>query len=294
MTSLTYENNDTAPIAKISSPRGDRFVYISENESKERKIKESSVDKVWDIDTINSIADALSQGKTLGEIINIFDEANLEDEEDDGNLGREIQLESDERIEVMPGPKTDRLMVAGPTGCGKSTFCAQWAKVWQALNPEKNVYLFARQEDDHAFDGLECEEIVVDDNILDRKLGIDDFVDSLVIFDDMDNLQDKKVSLYIHKLLDDLMACGRKKGCSVIYMSHLFLARDKTKIALSETNKIVFFPGPGIRQIKNVLKDYICMETPMINMLTNVRSRWCCLERDSPQYLIYQKGVFLL
>jgi len=290
--SLTYEDNGTPPIAQIFSPGDDRFVYIDEEPpcAPTQSTQENIMDKVWDIDTINSIADALNSGMTFNGIIELFSPP-VEEEECGMD---EIDLDSDESIEVIPAPQNERLIIGGPAGSGKSTFAADYARLWKKLFPNGLIHLFARQSDDPAFEDIELEEIVVDQSIIGEDLGIHDFKDTLVIFDDMDNLQDKDVINYIHKLLNDLMACGRKQNIYVMYITHIFRNRQKTQVALNEANKIVFFNGMGDRQNVGVLKEYAQMNKDEIERLTTLPSRWCCLERKRPRYVVHEKGIFLL
>lgn len=289
--SLTYEDNDTAPIALINE---DTFVYIDEKEPEESEFecndrRREIMDKVWDSDTINSLADSLNNGMSLGNIIDL-----LTEDEDEKSDTTEIRLDQDDKIEVVPSPMNERIIIGGPAGSGKSYWSAMYARLWQKLHPDGLIHIFVRQEDDPAYKGLEFEEIVVDRSILDQDLGIFDFVDTLVIFDDMDNLQDKDVIMYIHKLLNDLMACGRKQNIYVMYVTHIFKNRMKTQVALNESNKIVFFNGMGDRGNVGVLKDYAQMSKEEVNRLISVKSRWCCLERKRPRYVVHEKGIFLV
>ncbi len=294
--SLTYEDNDTPPVAKIFSPGDDKLVYIDECPPTPPPSEQSSdiMNKVWDVATINSIADALHSGLSLNGIINLFNTVELKEENEFTECTDEIDLDQDESIEVIPAPTNERLIIGGPAGSGKSTFAANYARMWKKLFPKGLIHLFARQSDDPAFEGIELEEIVVDQSIINEDLGIHDFVDTLVIFDDMDNLQDKDTITYIHKLLNDLMACGRKQNIYVMYITHIFRNRMKTQVALNEANKIVFFNGMGDRQNVAVLKEYAQMNKDEIQRLITLPSRWCCLERKRPRYVVHEKGIFLL
>ncbi len=291
--SLTYEDNGTTPIALINE---DTFVYIDEEEAlsdnEVNDIRKEIMNKVWDSDTINSLADSLNNGMSLGSIIDLL--AGDEEEEKCPLPTSEIRLDQDDKIEVVPAPTNERIIIGGPAGSGKSYWAAIYARLWQKLHPEGLIHIFVRQADDPAYKGIEFEEIVVDNTILERDLGIFDFVDTLVIFDDMDNLQDKDVIVYIHKLLNDLMACGRKQNIYVMYVTHIFKNRLKTQVALNESNKIVFFNGMGDRGNVGVLKDYAQMSKDEVARLIAVKSRWCCLERKRPRYVVHEKGIFLV
>ena len=277
--SLTYQDNDTSPIAQVD----DKLVYLDSNPATHDKT--DIMNKIWDTDTINVIAEALNE-MSLGQLIKVLSST----EEKKGGM----KVIEGEDVQVIPSPECERLIIGGTSGSGKSWFAANYAKMWQKLFPDKKIYLFARQEDDRAFDDIELEEIIASPDLLEEALDIHTFEDSLVIFDDMDNLQDKKVLDYIHGLINDLMACGRKKNVYVMYITHKFKNHQKTKIALNESNKLVFFNGTGDKNNIDVLKDYANMLPLEIKMLTTLPARWCCVERNRPRYVVHENGVILL
>lgn len=291
--SLTFQDNGTSPIAKITSPGTARYVYLSMTPSPPNsEISETSsiLDEPLDEKEIEMISQALREGTTLRGLIE-----DLSEEKDAQSTGETcIQLLPGENIFVMPAPESERVMIGGESGCGKSTLAALYATLWKEMFPEDMIYLFARQEDDPAFQNIEHEEIVVNEDLIYQKLDLDDFSNSLVIFDDMDNLQDKRLLKRVHDLMGDLMSNGRKKNIWVVYLTHILLNRSQTKVPLNESNKVIFFNGCGARQNINFLKSYAGLLKPQIDLLTNLPSRWIMLSRKMPRYVIHEKGIFLL
>lgn len=292
MSALTYEDNGTDAIAKIIDEKEEKLVFLTEGDDAVGP-EVDPMNDVFDDENVDLITQMLRDGMTLNEVVSIL-KGGIEDDQPD-NEGKNIQLPRGSFINIYPASKSERIMIGGPAGQGKSTQAANYARLWKAEHPEQMIHLFARQEDDPAFDGIELEEIVIDDaSILDEDLNLDDFANSLVIFDDMDNLQDKKVSEYILKLMGDLMANGRKKNIWIIYMTHVLLDRNKTKIALNESGRVIFFNGCGSRQNENFLKTYCGMKTAEVNTLCTLPSRWVCISRNTPRYVVHEKGIFLL
>jgi hypothetical protein len=291
--SLTYESNGTDPIARIINcdDQSELFVYIDENEGPELdEVKEEYLDMELDQDMIDMILESFQKGMTIRGLIDLFSS-----EESLPQIGmKSIETGPNEQVSILPASSSERVFIAGPSGCGKSTIASQYAIEYKKLYPDSMIHLFARQEDDPAFDGIELEEILVDESILERTITLDDLENSLVIFDDMDNLQDKKLLTYIHKLVNDVMSNGRKKNIYIIYISHLLMNYGQTRVVLNEANKVVFYNGVGSRQNKNFLKTYAGMEKNEVDFLTDLASRWVCLVRKFPRYVIHEKGIFLL
>jgi len=50
----------------------------------------------------------------------------------------------------------------------------------------------------------------------------------------------------------------------------------------------------GDRGNVGVLKDYAQMSKEEVNRLISVKSRWCCLERKRPRYVVHERGIFLV
>lgn len=290
MSVLTYKDNDTDPIAKIVEDGKDKNVYIDEGEP-----NVNPMNQVFDEENVQLISQLLREGNTLNDVVNLLKSVNTTDDE---NEGKSISLHGDSKIFVYPSSKSERILIGGASGLGKSTLVANYIKLWQELNPDQEVYIFVRTTDDPAFEDIEYTEVLADDSIFDSKadglLDLERFNDSLVIFDDMDNLQDKKISDIIIKFMGDLMSNGRKKNIWTIYVTHKFLDGPKTKVALNEAQKIIFFNGCGSKNNENMLKNYMNMNKQQISELTNLPSRWVCVSNTYPRSVIYEKGIFLL
>ena len=295
--SLTYEPVGD-PIAVISDIETEelKLVYVDQDgEPEEKKSQPSSLmdycNSVIEGEDLDHLVKCLMQGMTIAEIA-------TEPEEEESLYSqsdmREIDLEPTEEIQVLPSTLSERVLIAGPSGCRKSTWAATYAKNWLLQNPGKEVVLFCRTEDDPAYNLLECDEVEVTEDIYEATLPIEDFKEKLVIFDDMDNLPWKDAKKFIHVLCNDLMANGRKLGIYVVYVSHTLMRGLETKVINNESNKVVLFNGCGDKQNLAFLKEYASMETKQARAITQIKCRWFCLNRNIPRYIIHEKGVILL
>lgn len=292
--SFTFINNGTDPVGIIEGERP-RYVYIDENPADDEQ--PHIFDQKFDPMSIQQLTIALAQGMTLRDV----DRTLTEPEASNSYINLEG---SPETMTFLPSSNPERVSISGPTGCGKTTIARTYADEYLAIFPDRQVWLFAREDDDPAFSGLTRNQITVDeslpeyeqdvDDILNQRITLDQLSDSLVIFDDMDNLQNKKLLINIHKLMGDIVTNGRKKNIHVIYISHLLMNYQQTRVINNESNKVFFFPGAGTSQIEKFLKSYASMKAGEIDRIIKLKSRWIMLHKSIPRYVMYQKGIFLL
>lgn len=200
-------------------------------------------------------------------------------------------LTRDERKRGM----TNRLtaFIGGPQGSGKSVLSGELAEQWKRIHPKGKIYLFSKCDKDPALDWLHPIRIALDPAIKSAEPA--KFKGSLCIFDDVDVGTNKEILADVQRLRDDLLENGRKQNVSVITTSHLFSDWQRTRKAMNETELLCFFPHSGSTfQIKNVLKNYIGLDKPTIERVLNLPSRWVCISRVSPQFVLCANSAFML
>jgi hypothetical protein len=292
----TQPNKEAEPIALVRSKvgRGIKLVYLSE-ESPEESTSTSINDIIFKEHSARVFAQALANGLTIKDIEDGLKIGNNSQR----NLGSQISLSSNEVLEPIPSPhKPDRTLVSGGSGVGKSTLVMEMIAKYAKFHPKNRIVLFLRQEDP-AFDRLddidaEVTEIIVDEKILEMKITLDDLEDSLVVFDDMDNITNKKLNEFVHRIVNDILTNGRKRNISCTYINHAFLSGLQSKIVNHESNKVFFFPASGIRQTIAFLKEYLGMLKHEIETVTKLPSRWVMISRTSPRYVLYEKGALII
>ncbi len=204
---------------------------------------------------------------------------------------------------ILPIPPfnklTDRLVISGPTHCGKSTFIGIWGKEYKKLNPKNEIFLFSNHKVDDKLDFLKPQRFKLEE-LLEVKPEVEWFKDSLVIFDDADNGSDKKINNVVRQLENNLLQNGRKYGISVAITSHLMNDREHMRIILNDTNYVIFFPGGGAARhsIEYNLKQYVGLSPKQINRIFDdpyiKMSEWICIKKTFPMAVIYKYGIYLL
>jgi len=204
---------------------------------------------------------------------------------------------------LWPLPRKDRreiLYIAGPQGSGKSYYTAQYIKEYKKVFPKNDVILFSRIEKDKSFKDIKPMRIKLDNKLLSDPIDAKkELIRSCVIFDDIETM-DKNVKKYMEALRNDVIKNGRDqedKGNDIycVCTNHQVSDYNKTRDLLNECTSITVFPKAGSSYgAERVLKIYFGLGKKQIDKLMNLPSRWVSIYSSFPQYVLYEKGAYLL
>lgn len=208
-------------------------------------------------------------------------------------------------IKLIPLPDlTERFVdyIAGPSGSGKSTVASGIATEFKRVYPNKPIYIFSRTDarKDPAYKHLRPIQIDVDETLLEDPIDITDEIregGALMIFDDCGTIQNDKLRKEVEKLMSDAMEVGRKLNCNMIITNHLVIPNEKkfARTVLNEFNTLTVFPKSGsAQQIRYALKTYIGLSNKQIDDILGLKSRWVRVSKTYPQYVLYDKGAYIL
>jgi len=213
------------------------------------------------------------------------------------NFIEEIKLNTDfEVIQQIPPDKDRRcLYITGQSGSGKSVFTFKYAEEYRKKFKNNPIYLFSSVDKDILDKIKGLKRVKLDDKFLNEcNIGDLDFSNSLFIFDDTDVLANKFIKKKVDELLNILLQKGRHSYSSVCFTSHQPNAGRETKIILSESHSITFFPLTlGNRALKYLLESQFGYSTKQINNIRRkcANSRWITIYK--PNIVMYEKGIFI-
>jgi hypothetical protein len=202
-----------------------------------------------------------------------------------------------EIISILPSDTPDRIYIAGASGVGKSSFSAQFVLEYHIKYPENKIYMYSTHQAEHAYSRLPIEYQELKTLLPDSTPPpptVQDFKNSLVLFDDVDNLQDKNLQNAVNGLQSDLLANGRKYHVSVMIIAHQLMNYKQTRNILSECYRVVFFPQSSKYHVNRYLKTYAGIQKSDIDRIMNTRSRWICLQTTVPNIVMAEHDVFIL
>lgn len=211
-----------------------------------------------------------------------------------------IELPPESSFTLLPSSdkgKREVWFIAGPSGAGKSYIARGLAERYRKQFSDRPVYLVSKLPQDDTLDAMKGGpptrinvQKLVDQPIKD----LEPLRDSLILFDDYDTYTapfDKAV----FKLIDDIATMGRHTNTSMLCMSHYLTNYKKTRLLLTEATHYVIYPNStGKQALTYFLKTYVGMDEDEINELKRMGSRWICIYKNYPMYMISEHSARLL
>ncbi len=200
---------------------------------------------------------------------------------------------SEGQIECVPLQESSRISVFGPSGVGKSTWTGNFLQQYKKKYKKNKIYVFSPVHGDGAFSKVSVEYIKLDDTLLDDPLEINEFSNSVCVFDDIESINDKKIKEAIEKFRDICLECGRHENITTLCISHIILNGPSTKRMLNESDQVVVFARSNFNAIKNLCVRYYGFSKDDINYLKQIgeKSRWQCIKRSFPTCIISSNNI---
>jgi len=212
----------------------------------------------------------------------------------------ELTLEGrEETFQLIPDPNTERqiLYVTGSSGSGKSYFVKKYCREFSKIFPKRPIYIISSIDTDNSVDDIKnLKRIKIKTpEFMTEDFVIDDFKNSLVIFDDTDCITDKKLRIKVNSILGMILETGRHTNTYCIYTSHLATAGNDTKRILNESHSITFFPRTmGGRMMKYLAEGYLGLDKQEVVRLKKITSRSITVMKTYPKTIVGDKDIFLL
>jgi hypothetical protein len=167
---------------------------------------------------------------------------------------------------------------------------------------QKNpVFIFSSLNDDKAFTGLKNINRVNlnSKNFIYTTFKIDDFKNSLVIFDDTDNISNESIKQQLKSIEDMILDTGRHTKTYFIRTSHMPTAGRDTKHILLECHAVTIYPATlGDQALKYLLQEKIGFSKEQIAKIKKIgeTSRWVTIymyTATCPRVILTEHGVYL-
>jgi len=233
--------------------------------------------------------------KNKNKIVSIC--TNEEEEDDIKKAFRSIQLQEGQKFQQVPDENTERqiMYITGASGSGKSTYIANYCKRYKKAFPNNEIYVFSALGEDKSLDVIKPNRLKLDERMVTDPLTVDDFKDSMAIFDDIDVIGDKKIRDAVYQVLNALLETGRHTKTSVCISNHLPTAGKDTRRVLNECHCVVYFPHSGsAKALKYLLTEYLGLDKTSMTKIKKLKTRWACIFKNYPSIAMTEKNMWLL
>jgi len=230
-------------------------------------------------------------GKYNNKTIYVSDKADKTDDE-----FKYLGIANDAKFQLIPNPKTEReiLYITGPSGSGKSTFVRKYLEQYKKTFKDREIYLFSSLPDDESLDDIQPKRVRLDESIYTDPIDIKEFSESVIIFDDIDVISDKKIRDGVYALLNQVLEIGRHFSISCLMTNHLASNRNETRRVLNECHICVYFPRSSSSKIKYMLSEYLGLDKKQISEFKKFNSRWVAIIKNYPGIYVSEHKMGLL
>jgi len=192
--------------------------------------------------------------------------------------------------------------ITGSSGCGKSTLIGEYANNFKKLfnSNDDDIILFRPTVgEDPALDFINPTQIELTDELYKDPITVEELENKhkpvLVIFDDCDTIQDKKINEAVLNLKNAILETGRKNDIYTSIVSHLMTDYKKSRIIMNELTSMTFFPcDVSHSQLNYTLKTYFGLDKNQIQKIIKLPSRWVTIYRKFPKFVLYESGMYML
>jgi Cdc6-like AAA superfamily ATPase len=199
-------------------------------------------------------------------------------------------------FQMMPDKTLERqiIYITGVSGSGKSTFTRKFVKEYKKIFKENEVYLFSCLTQDESLDEVKPKRFKINDELVTDPIEVSELANSLLIFDDIDTIANKKVKEAVYQLLNEVLQIGRHHKISAIVTNHLPTNFNWTRIILNESHIVVYFPSFATNKVKYLLEQYVDLEKSEIRRFKRMNSRWVAIFKWAPRIFLSEHEIGFL
>ena len=172
---------------------------------------------------------------------------------------KQLKIANDSKFQHIPDTTKEReiLYITGPPGSGKSTYTRKYLEQSVKKFKSRPIYLFSRLPSDESLEKIKPERIKLDDSLHTDPINVNEFKESVCIFDDIDFNPDKKIRDAVHNILNKVLDIGRQFKIHCIVTHHLPTNGKDTRRILNEAHTVTYFPHSAKCNIKFLLEEYV-------------------------------------
>lgn len=211
-----------------------------------------------------------------------------------------IELPPDSQFHLVPSSKPtvrEVWYIAGPSGSGKSYIAKGLVERYRKQFPDREVFLVSKLKEDETLDNTKGGPLIrldLEKLVAAPPENLDDMTDCMIVFDDYDTFTNPYAKV-VNKLIDDIATMGRHSNTTMLCLSHYLSNYAKTRLLLCEATHFVLYPAAtGNHALSYLLQTYLGFDKQETADLRRIRSRWICIHKNFPQWVVSEHMAKLL
>jgi len=188
------------------------------------------------------------------------------------------------------------LYVSGASGSGKSFYASSYIKEYVKMFPKNDIFIVSSLDKDEQLDKIKnVKRIKLDEKFYETPFTIEDFRNTLVVYDDTEMIANKLIQDKITNIMNLILTTGRHTNTFAINTSHVTNAGHRTKLMLLESHSVtLFLVTMGDKALKYFLETSFGLGKKQIDKIRELDSRWVTICRTMPVSVIHENGIFIL
>ena len=134
----------------------------------------------------------------------------------------------------------------------------------------------------------------MDDSLIDDPIDIKEFADTVVIFDDIDVLTNKKIREEVYKIMNQGLEIGRHYRINMVVTNHLPSNGKETRRILNESSSFTFFIHSSNAKNRYFLENYVGIDKKMINYFKKQNTRAVTMFKHFPMIYLCDHEIGLV
>jgi ABC-type polar amino acid transport system ATPase subunit len=224
----------------------------------------------------------------------------LHNEDEEGKVSKafsKLELPKGLKFQQVPDTSKEREIgyITGASGSGKSTYVRKYCEIYKKKYKDRPIYLFSNLKEDESLDAIEPQRVKIGDNLVDDPINAEDLAESIVIFDDVDCIKDKKHREAVVKTMNECLEVGRHFKITMLITNHLPTDRAFTRRVLNEAHFVVYFPQSALGlQTTYMLTNYLGLDTKIIKKIRRTNTRWAMISKNYPRFYMTEHLINMM
>ena len=176
---------------------------------------------------------------------------------------------------------------------GKSTYTRKFIEQLKKAKKDIPIYSFSALPDVESLDSVKPLRIQLDKSLIEDPIDINMFAYSVVLFDDIDVIPEKKIREALYEIMNMGLEIGRHYKIHMVITNHLPTNGRDTRRSLNAASSFTYFPHSANAKIRHFLSESVGVDTKMITYFKKQNTEAVTIFNNYPMCYLCEREVGL-